>query len=296
MRDLYREVTTTIAAMIENGAKGADLVMPWHNISGGMPTNATTGHEYRGVNVLNLWATATLFNFPSGQWATYKQWQDTGAQVRKGAKGAVVVYYSTFKRVDRESGEERDVPFLKHSHVFNAAQVDGWTGQQVERPALAERIDGAEAFVTATGATIDHGLGRAFYVPSRDVIGMPDRDTFRDTPTSTATEGYYSTLFHELTHWTGHESRLSRAKARRFGDATYAFEELIAELGAAFLCAKLGVTASPRLDHAQYIAAWLQGIKDDPRALFRAASDAARAVDWLAGKTAIETETEAQAA
>jgi antirestriction protein ArdC len=286
MRDIYREVTDTIAAQIAAGASGADLVMPWHAAKGGMPVNATSGHEYRGVNVLNLWAMGTIHGFASSQWATYKQWQAAGAQVRKGAKGAVVVYYSTFTRADAETGEDRAIPFLRHSHVFNADQVEGWTkAPVVVRPALAQRLDAAEAFAAATGATIEHGGARAFYAPSRDLIQMPDRDTFRDTPTSSATEGYYSTLFHELAHWTGHDSRLARTKGKRYGDAAYAFEELIAELGAAFTCARLGITNAPRLDHAQYIASWLQGIKDDPRALFRAASDAAKAADWLAGKT-----------
>lgn len=288
-RDLYQDVTDNLIRQIEAGASGDEWVMPWSGTRHGLPVNAVTGAAYRGVNIINLWVGATERGYATNAWASYKQWAEKGAQVRKGEKGALVVYYGTTTTRDpSENGDEatREIRFLKHSHVFNAAQVEGYQAPAIERPALASRIEAAEAFVSNTGARIAYGHTRAAYAPSVDQIIMPDAERFKATAASTATENFYSTLLHELTHWTGHEKRCAREFGKRFGDQAYAAEELVAELGAAFLCAQLGIAAEPRADHAHYLAHWLQLLKSDKKAIFTAASKASAAVDYLASCTA----------
>jgi len=285
-RDLHQDVTNQIIRAIEAGACGDQWVMPWTaGAAGGMPHNATTGHRYRGVNVVMLWFEAQERAYPANQWASYKQWHGAGAQVRKGERGTLIVYAGqTVVRDPAEGGEEneRTIRFLKCSHVFNAAQVDGYELPTVERPDLAERLAHAERFVTATGADIRYGQGRAFYSPSHDFVGMPDWDQFKDTDGATATENAYGVLLHELTHWTKHERRLDRdLGGQRFGDDGYAMEELVAELGAAYLCASLGIAAEPRADHARYIENWLGVLKADKKAIFTAAARASDAAEYL---------------
>ena len=284
-RNLHQEVTDRIVAAIEIGmADGNAWKMPWHHVGAiGYPSNAITRRAYRGVNVLTLMFTAAAAGYPTHQWATFKQWQERGAMVRKGEKGSQVVYYGTLNVRDADTSEDdgKTVHFLKHSHVFNAAQVEGWEAPPIIMPDLAERIACAEHLVACSGAEIKYGVGRAYYQPAGDFIGMPAWEAFKDTATSTATEAAYGTLLHELTHWTGAEKRCNRDLKNRFGSEAYAGEELVAELGAAFLCAKLGITAEPRIDHAHYIASWLEALKNDPRAIFTAAARASDAVEYL---------------
>ena len=290
--DLYQKVTDQIVAAIESGADNEKWQMPWTGFNNGLPYNATTDASYRGVNVLMLWGEATAEGYPSNEWASYKQWQGRDAQVRKGERGTIIVYCGSVSReVENDAGEteERGFRFLKYSTVFNAAQVSGWQSPETERPDLAKRIDSAEGFVSHTGAVVRFGGGRAFYSHSKDYIAMPDWNQFTDTKTATATENAYGVLLHELTHWTGHERRCERKFGKRFGDQAYAMEELVAELGAAFLCAKIGITPGPRRDHAQYIAHWLRTMKADKRAIFTAASKASDAVEFLNGLQAGET-------
>jgi antirestriction protein ArdC len=217
---------------------------------------------------------------------TFKQALELGAHVRKGESGSLVVYASKLTRTetDEATGEEaaREIPFLKGYTVFNVEQVDGlpeyFYAPAAPRLDPVQRIARADAFVVATGASISHGGNCAFYSAGEDRVQMPPFETFRDA------ESYYATLSHELTHWTKHKSRLDRDFGKkRFGDEGYAVEELVAELGAAFLCADLDLTAEPREDHASYIAHWLKVLKDDRRAIFTAASHAQAAADYLAG-------------
>jgi len=288
-RDLHQEITDKIVAAIEAGA--GQWRMPWVGQQGGLPYNATTSARYRGVNVLSLWLASTAAGYPMGAWGSYRQWAEKGAQVRKGEKGTVVVFYKPLAVTrETESGEtETDqIPMLRYSHVFNVAQVDGFEIERPALPALAQRIEAAEAFVSRTGAIIRYGMGRASYSPSLDRVAMPDWEAFIDTATATATENAYGTLLHELTHWTGHEKRCARDFSKRFGSDAYAAEELVAELGAAFLCARLGITAEPRADHAEYLAHWLKILRGDKRAIFTAASKASAAVDYLAGLQTVE--------
>lgn len=283
-RDVYQRVTDQIIAAIEAGA--GDVEMPWHrDVSRTAPSNAFTGQAYRGVNILALWAAAEANGFATGLWATYKQWKLLDAQVRKRAKGSVVVFYkqTECEVTNAETGcaGTRTFRFASASYVFNADQVDGW---QPRKPVIrdpAEVVEEAEAFVAATRADIRHGGDSASYRPTTDHIQMPERCRFTGTKTSSATESYYATLLHELTHWTGHKRRVNRDLAKRFGDNAYAMEELVAELGAAFLCSELGITNAPRPDHAAYIANWLEVLKNDTRAIFTAASKASEAKGYL---------------
>lgn len=187
---------------------------------------------------------------------------------------------------DGENGEERVIPLLRYSSIFNADQVDGYAdpdAEGFEPPNAAETVAACDAYIAASGADVRLNGGRAYYNPGEDYIGLPSPELFRST------EGRYSTAFHELTHWTGHPSRLDRQLSTRFGDASYAAEELIAELGACFLSAAQGIEPEPREDHAQYIAHWIRLLKSDSRAIFTAAaraSDAVECLDGLAGEGA----------
>ncbi len=285
-RDVHREITDTIAAAIEAGAK--DYMMPWHQ-SVMRPLNAATGKSYHGVNVVVLWAAGRRRDFRSGYWATYRQWAGLEAQVRKGERGSMVVFYKSVE-VERDEGEEgaqsattaQTKLVARASWVFNADQVNGWSPPALPAQGAMEIRENAEAFIAATRADIRHGGDMAYYDPAGDFIAVPHAEQFTGTKTSTATESYYSVILHELTHWAGAPTRLARNLRARFGDHAYAMEELIAELGAAFLCADLCIANEPRLDHAAYVSSWLQLLKDDRTALFSAASKASVAATFLA--------------
>jgi len=298
--DVYEAVTNQIINAIEAGT--GQVAMPWHASGAAItrPKNIATGNAYRGVNTVALWAAAATGGYADGLWGTYRQWQSRGAQVRKGEKSSLIIFYKEFESDDEEREDglvNLDRRFMvKASRVFNVAQVDGY--EREETDATADPIDpiaSADAFIQATGAVVREGGERAFYHRIDDTITMPDRFRFKDTATSTATEGWYSVLLHELTHWTGAEARLAREFGERFGDDAYAMEEMVAELGAAFLCADLGITAEPRPDHAAYIGHWLRIMKGDKKAIFVAASAAAKAGDFLAGLQPSEAHARAAA-
>jgi antirestriction protein ArdC len=278
---VYDQITSQIVSAIERGA--GEFKLPWHRsgLQNFRPTNAATHNAYRGVNVVGLWAAAQLRGYDSATWATYRQWASLGAQVRKGERASTVVFYRELDAAD--DSDDADKHFVaRASHVFNADQVDGFTVEA--SPVVTGGIDRdtrADAFITATGATIAHGGTRAFYRPATDKIVLPPPEAFVGTTTSTATEAYYATTLHELAHWTGADTRLARNFGKRFGDHEYAIEELVAELTAAFLTADLGVSNEPRADHAQYLSSWLTVLRADSRAIFAAASAASRAADYL---------------
>jgi antirestriction protein ArdC len=216
-------------------------------------------------------------------WMTFKQALELDPHVRKGERGSLVVYANRITKTEtNEQGEdtEREIPFMKGYTVFNVEQIEGLPAHYYAKPEnplpLSERIDSVEAFMVNTEAVIHHGGNRAFYAPGRDAIQLPPFEAFKDK------ESYYATALHELTHWTKHERRLERDfSAKRFGDQGYAREELVAELGAAFLCADLGITPEIRDDHAAYLGHWLEVLKEDKRAIFSAAAHAQRAADFL---------------
>ena len=288
--DIYQRITDRIAAAIEAGA--GKWQMPWHPGADGaaprLPVNAATGKPYRGINTVVLWATAQAEGYPSAVWATYRQWAELGAQVRKGEQSSPVVFWKVNGPDEGEDGGSSDGAagegsedgrrprmFARGYSVFNAAQVDGFEAPALPALPEPERIGHAEAFFAALGADIRHGGNRACYVPSLDQIRMPPFPAFRDAV------AYYATLAHEATHLTGHASRCSRDLRGRFGEEAYAAEELIAELGAAFVCADLALAPEPRPDHAAYVASWLKVLRGDKRAIFTAAAKAQAAADWM---------------
>ena len=294
-QDLYTRITNRIIAELETGTR--PWLKPWNaEHAAGRITRPLrhNGIPYRGINVVTLWMTATARGYACPIWLTYKQAQELGAQVRKGEHGELVVYADKITKTEttEKGGEvEREIPFLKGYTVFNAEQIDNlpphFTAPAAPTLDPVQRIAHAESFFASTGADIRYGGDRAFYAIHPDYVQMPLFETFRDA------EAYYATLAHECTHWTRHETRLNREFGRkRWGDEGYAAEELVAELGSAFLCADLGLTPEPRPDHASYLESWLRVLKNDKRAIFTAASYAERAAAFLHGlqpKTGAET-------
>lgn len=289
-KDIFERVTNQIVSAIEAGA--GSYRMPW-NTSGSYtssPINAVSRKPYRGVNILILWATAEEKGYTSGTWATYKQWQQLGAQVRKGEKSANVVFWKFFDcegELDPETLKPKRIPMARDYWVFNADQVDGFQNPEEVEINDFERITNAEEFFGALEIDLRPGGNRAYYSGNTDAIYMPAFNAFHE-PLS-----YYSVLAHETTHWTGAEKRLNRDMRGRFGTESYAMEELVAELGAAFLCAELSLRTDPRTDHAPYIESWLKVLKNDKRAIFTAAAKAQEAVDWMNQRSGLEESEEA---
>jgi len=284
-RQIYAWVTQQIAAAIAAGAPRFE--MPWHtSVNGfGLPINVVSGKAYRGINILSLWVAAQLRGYTAGNWATYRQWSTVQAQVRKGERGTMIVFYKEVERAvpNPEEGEETTEKSLvaRASWVFNSDQVENWLPEEERESEPVNPIEKADDFVRATRAEIHEGGDVACYQRHADYIMMPLRSAFVGTSSSSPTEAYYATLLHELTHWSGHESRLNRDFSGRFGDDAYAMEELVAELSAAFLCAQLSITNDPRLDHAAYVQSWLRALGNDSRAIFIAASRANAAAEYL---------------
>lgn len=289
-RDIRQEITDKIIRVLE-GIETSDYQAPFAGLAAqGLPLNPTTDHRYQGINIPSLWIDQQEKKFTSNQWATFKQWRERGAQVRKGEKGSPVIFYKTLtKEQENEQGEAEDIsiPMLRFYSVFNANQVDGYDHHENGRPNEIDSVspvERAEQYCGASGADIRHGGAGAFYDRMGDYINIPETIAFVDTKHASATENYYTTLLHELTHWTGAPHRLNRDMAKTRKELSkYAFEELVAELGAAFLCSKLGVVQTPRDDHAHYIKSWLTALKDDKTFIFKASAQAAKAVDYLDG-------------
>jgi antirestriction protein ArdC len=285
--DIYTRITNRIVADLEQG------VRPWHR-----PWNAEhaagkiirplrhNGIPYKGINVIMLWSASVVKGHGCPLWLTFKQALELGGNVKKGERGELVVYADRITRTETDAkGEETEcsIPFLKGYTVFNAEQCEGLPAHyyaRAEAPVLplTARIEAADTFFAATGIEIRHGGTRAYYAEGPDYVQMPPFETFEDA------ESHAATLAHELIHSTKHSKRLARDLGRvKWGDEGYAREELVAELGSAFLCADLGITPEVRPDHAAYIASWLDVLKGDKRFIFTAASHAQRAADYLHG-------------
>ena len=286
--DIYEKITAAIVNQLEQGVR--PWARPWSvDHAAGRITQPLRGNgePYRGINILALWTAAMAQGFSAPIWMTYKQAQELGGQVCKGERGSLVVYANTITRMqeDTTTGEEveQEIPFMKGYSVFNVEQIDGLPphfytpAEKVLDP--QQRIEKAEAFFDALGANVRHGGNVASYNVGTDQVRMPPFETFRDP------ESYYATRAHETIHWTRHPTRLDRDLGRRrWGDPGYALEELVAELGAAFVCTGLEITPEPREDHAAYIASWLKVLNDDKRVIFTAAAHAQRAADFLAAR------------
>jgi antirestriction protein ArdC len=291
---LYDEVTARIIAELEQGR--FPWVQPWSTAaaSPGLPRNATTGRAYSGVNVLILWGAVIAGAYPNQGWLTFRQALAAGGCVRKGEQGVTVCYADRFtpeaeKQRSAEQGDDaRSIPFLKRFVVFNVAQCDGLPEHySTDAPPLPERelVPIAENLIAATGADFRIGGPRAFYSPSGDFVQVPPQPAF---PRQI---DFYRTALHELGHWTGHASRLARSFGGRFGDSAYAREELCAELTSAYLCATLGIV--PTVRHADYLGSWLAVLREDSRAIFKAASQASKAADYLLAFAAARQAAEA---
>lgn len=293
VRDAAAETTNKIIAALEAGTV---LWQKTWKSSGGsdLPRSLSTGKPYRGVNVFTLWFESMVKGYTSQYWGTYRQVSERGGQVRKGEKSTEVVFWKIIDKTETVNGEAKvkKIPLLRLFHVFNTEQCD-WAEDArlpeiVEPAEAADPIEGAQALVAdylTHGPSLGHGGNRAFYRPAADHVQMPQFADF-DSP-----EAYYSTLYHELTHSTGHDSRLKRDGIREgsfgaFGDKVYSNEELIAEMGAAILCAVAGIEQAATLDNsASYLAHWLQALKADSSLIIRAASAAQKAVDRIVGTT-----------
>ena len=278
--NIYREITDKIIAELERGI--VPWVQPWTRSNQlcplGLPLNGLTRRSYSGINILLLWSALERHGFASLYWLTFKQAVAMGGMVRKGEHGTHVYFADKFvlekerKRAQDEGNDPSAIHFLKRYTVFNAEQCEGLPGGlfgKVEPRQPREIVPEAEALIGATGADFRVGGDQAFYVPSEDFIRIPHQTAYTDQI------NYYRTVFHELGHWTGHKSRLDRNLTTKFGTQDYAREELVAELATAFVCASMGIV--PTVRHADYIGNWLQVLKEDARAIVKAASLAFKA-------------------
>lgn len=310
-KSLYDEVTARIVAELEEGI--VPWVQPWGSGARsalGLPRNVASGRTYSGINILILWGRLFDGGFSSQHWLTFRQATALGGSVRKGEHGVGVCYADTFTPKERRSraasgepgggqrrgggegqgGAEKEgwggeqaggedasaIPFLRRYTLFNVAQCEGLPDQYLaDAPELPEWqiVTEAEALARASLADIRHGGDQAFYDPAADIVQLPPQPAFFDQI------NYYRTKFHELGHWTGHHSRLDRDQTGAFGSKLYAFEELVAEMTAAFVCASLSI--QPTVRHADYIGNWIDVLRADNRAVFRAASKASKAADLL---------------
>jgi antirestriction protein ArdC len=295
--DLYARITEKIIAQLEKGV--APWQRPWATIGNVMPTNVVSRKTYRGINTMLLWDAADEHGYDSSLWGTYRQWDMLGGHVNRGERGTKIIFWnvSTKTVFSQDTGEEKEEKrfFLREYTVFNLGQCSGTALDRfrVVRPTTAFVDFGpAEKAIRATGADIRHGGNSAHFNFRGDYIQLPVKEAFASPA------NYYSAALHELVHWTGHESRLNRIdKLARFGDQSYAIEELVAELGSAFLTAALGVPNDRTLDTATaYLSHWLEVLKSDSKAIFTAATAASAAADHvLSYSRAVETEEEPEA-
>lgn len=281
MNDIYQTITDKIIAELEAGT--APWVRPWSGEADPFPRNALSQRPYRGINHVLLGMEAHCRGYASNQWLTFRQAHQLGAHVRKGERASTIIYYEA-RMLDKEDSEpvaegsepeKRFIPLLKVFSVFNLDQVEDLpVTHQPVIPDFAWHAGATpDQIIDGSGAEIRHQGFKAFYSPPNDLIYLPGRQTFVDAA------AYYSTALHELCHWTGSTTRLGRKLGRRFGESAYAMEELIAELGAAFLSAHCRLDG--RLQHASYIASWLEVLQRDKRAVFVAAAQAQKAADYL---------------
>jgi len=269
---IYSEITQSIIEQLENGA--VPWVKPWKADSSA-DKNLVSQKPYQGINRLLLGMSSMVKGFSVPVWASYKQWEAIGANVKKGEKGTKIVFYSPVSKENKQTGDLEKYAVLKTYFVFNAAQVEGIDivpAEQTEKE--FSTVELAEQRIIKTGAAISHGGDAAFYMPSADRIQLPNKSAFDSEA------NYYATAFHELAHWTGSKNRLDRDLDKgRFGNPAYAFEELVAEMSAAFLCSDYGIQGELR--HAGYIGHWLKALREDSKAVFKAAALAQKAADYI---------------
>lgn len=280
---VYQQVTDRIISELEKGA--APWIKPWTSYSANEDQNIISKKPYQGINRLIL----GMSGYSMPIWGSFKQWQDLGGNVKKGEKGTMIVFYKQVSgEKPTESGDSEKYAYscLKSYYVFNIDQVEGF---EIQKPAAPEKsfnpMPDLEDRLLKTGANIKHGSNSAFYRPSEDSIHLPNKTDFKTE------SDYYATALHELTHWSGAKHRLDRTKGKRFADSAYAFEELVAELGAAFLCQDYKIEGDLR--HADYIGSWLKCLKADNKAIFNAAALAQKSANYINGLDAISNQAAA---
>jgi len=286
--DIHQEITDAVVESLEaireqygKDHEGFAWTKPWIDTSNGMPRNVDN-KPYRGINVLLLLIQASKMGYGQNIWGTFKAWKAKGGKIIKGSKSTKITFYKEIKSEDKETGEEKKIYFLRTYSVFNIAQIEGVTIQDDTQTLIntVERDKLIDSFVSQTNAILKDGGNRAYYSPTNDFIGMPKLEQFKTT------DGYYSTLLHELTHWTGAMKRCNRDLKNKFGSQAYAFEELVAELGSMFLCNKfniLGRDEEQMRNHITYLDSWIKRLKDDKKAIFQASTLAQKAFDFLEG-------------
>lgn len=285
-KDIYQEITNRIINSVDSAGKWSP---PWKMVKPKMPVNAISNKRYSGTNVLMCWLTAMEKGYSSHRWATFKQWAEKKVSINKGEKGTPIIFFKAYEKIN-EQGEPDKILMARQSYVFNADQTDEKREEAPETPGIGgadSRNLPIDVFIYKTGAEIEVAGQRAYYQRAQDKIYMPPMPLFNGP------EYYYGTLLHELVHWTGAEKRLDREKGKRFGDDAYAMEELVAEIGAAFMCAEFGIESTTRDDHASYIKHWLEVLQKDKKAIVSAASMAEKAVAFMQEKVGEQAMKEA---
>jgi len=272
MKKIHQEVTEKIIAQLEKGI--IPWAQPWKGI--GAPHNFVTKNRYSGINRLLLSMQA---QFRQAGYLTYKQTLDLGGHVRKGEKGTTIFFASQFvpeqnkRKAELTGNDPEAVFFLKPYTVFNIEQCEGLPIEAAKPVPESAKIKAADDLITASGANISIGGEKACYIPMLDLIRIPAQNSFHEPI------NFYRTVFHELSHWTGSSQRLNRNQDSQFGSPEYAFEELVAEISAAFICAELGI--QPTVRHADYVGSWLKVLQNDHKAIFKASREATKAAEWI---------------
>ena len=275
-KDIYQEITNQIISDLERGLPVWEK--PWEKGFMGFPINAFSESFYSGVNTLILWLRQSNIGFETSQWITFLQVKKLGGSIKKGEKATRIVFYKKLVIADEENDKEKTIPLLKTHAVFNLSQTKGLE-HLIEKPSFENKsqfqdVEKAEQLIRESKADISFApVDRACYLPVEDKIIMPKKEQFKTQ------EGFYSTMFHELSHWTGHKSRLDRPASNKKGSKSYAFEELVAEISASFICCHLGFEYSTQ--HSVYVKDWLEVLKEDNRAIFRASSKAQKATEFI---------------
>ena len=275
-KDIYQEVTNQIISDLEKGTPIWE--QPWRKGFLGFPVNVFSKSFYSGINTLILWLRQSNTGFETSQWLSFLQVKKLGGSIKKGEKATSIIFYKKLVIVDEESEEEKTIPLLKTHAVFNLSQTEGLEHLikkvSSKEKSLFKDVEKAEKLIKESKANIAFApIDRAYYLPVEDKILMPKKSQFKTQ------EGFYSTAFHELSHWTGHKSRLNRPVENKQGSKSYAFEELIAEISASFVCCHLGFEYSTQ--HSAYIKSWLEVLKEDKKAIFRASSQAQKATEFI---------------
>lgn len=290
--NILTEIANKVIKLMET--EGTNWTKPWTTTTrnNGQPVSIYK-QDYKGINRWHLGMTMAILGYQSPVFATFNKWKEVGATIKKGEKGHEVIFFKTLKieeQNDEGETETKNIPLLKTYRVFNADQVEGWNGNWLtdegkEQTQDWSDVELADMIINSSGANIQHrNQDQAFYMPSTDQIVMPERKQFKSD------SGYYGTIFHELVHWTGNKTRLDRKFGTRFGDDNYAKEELVAELGAAMLSGIAKVDAEPRADHAQYLKGWIKGLKEQPKLIMTAASNAEKAAQFIIDSAASTNE------